>query len=152
MWELQPDTVYRINSAEVTGLIYYRRGRGIGWPLRCICQWRGKSELHRAGCWVTPRRGNSTDSATETYRYATECWQVRVKSGGKSSRPIVVTRRRASPTRSKTKQGLRVLGSSPGWLHEIVSNCGPRWMATLLGGFQGDRTRLTDSPAPRNIP
>jgi len=28
----------------------------------------GKSELHRAGCWVTPRRGDPTESATETYR------------------------------------------------------------------------------------
>ena len=28
----------------------------------------GKSELRRAGCWVTPRRGNPTESATETYR------------------------------------------------------------------------------------
>ena len=25
----------------------------------------GKSGLHRAGCWVTPRGGNPTDSATE---------------------------------------------------------------------------------------
>ncbi len=29
---------------------------------------RGKSELYRAGCWVTPRRGDPTESATETYR------------------------------------------------------------------------------------
>jgi len=28
----------------------------------------GKSELHRVGCWVTPRRGDPTESATETYR------------------------------------------------------------------------------------
>jgi hypothetical protein len=28
----------------------------------------GKSELRRAGCWVTPRRGDPTESATETYR------------------------------------------------------------------------------------
>ena len=28
----------------------------------------GKSELYRTGCWVTPRRGDPTDSATETYR------------------------------------------------------------------------------------
>ena len=27
-----------------------------------------KSRLHRAGCWVTPRRGDPTESATETYR------------------------------------------------------------------------------------
>ncbi len=28
----------------------------------------GKSELHRAGRWVTPRRGDPTESATETHR------------------------------------------------------------------------------------
>ena len=28
----------------------------------------GKSELYQAGYWVTPRRGNPTESATETYR------------------------------------------------------------------------------------
>ena len=38
---------------------------------------RGKSELHRAGCWVTPRRGDPTESATETYRPALS--GVRVK-------------------------------------------------------------------------
>ncbi len=27
---------------------------------------RGKSGLHRAGCWLTARRGNPTESATET--------------------------------------------------------------------------------------
>jgi hypothetical protein len=26
----------------------------------------GKSGLHRAGCWVTPRGGDPTESATET--------------------------------------------------------------------------------------
>jgi len=29
---------------------------------------RGKSELHRAGCWVTPSGGDPKDSATEIYR------------------------------------------------------------------------------------
>ena len=28
----------------------------------------GKSGLHWARCWVTPRRGNPMESATETYR------------------------------------------------------------------------------------
>ena len=28
----------------------------------------GKSELHQAGYWVIPRRGDPTESATETYR------------------------------------------------------------------------------------
>ena len=29
---------------------------------------RGKSELHRAGCWVTPSEGDFKESATEIYR------------------------------------------------------------------------------------
>jgi len=29
---------------------------------------RGKSELLRAGCWVTPSKGDLKDSATERYR------------------------------------------------------------------------------------
>jgi len=29
---------------------------------------RGKSELHRAGCWVTPSEGDLKESATEIYR------------------------------------------------------------------------------------
>ena len=29
---------------------------------------RGKSELHRAGCWVTPSEGNLKESATEKNR------------------------------------------------------------------------------------
>ena len=32
------------------------------------CGGRGKSELHRARRWVTPRRGDPTESGTETYR------------------------------------------------------------------------------------
>ena len=36
----------------------------------CICR-RGKSELHRAGCWVTPSGGDSKESATEIDRQAT---------------------------------------------------------------------------------
>jgi len=38
---------------------------------RCpVIPGRGKSELHRAGCWVTPSGGDSKDSATERYRQA----------------------------------------------------------------------------------
>ena len=29
---------------------------------------RGKSELHRAGCWLTASEGDLKESATETYR------------------------------------------------------------------------------------
>jgi hypothetical protein len=31
---------------------------------------RGKSELHRAGCWLTASGGDPKESATETYRLA----------------------------------------------------------------------------------
>ncbi len=31
---------------------------------------RGKSELHRAGCWLTASGGDPKESATETYRRA----------------------------------------------------------------------------------
>src|SRR5690348_2842051 len=34
---------------------------------------RGKSELHRAGCWLTASGGDPKDSATETYR-PTRAW------------------------------------------------------------------------------
>lgn len=51
------------------------------WEIR-----RGKSELHRAGCWVTPSGGDSKESATERYRRArgNPC-KVRVERWGKSS-------------------------------------------------------------------
>ena len=46
----------------------------------------GKSGLHGTGCWVTPRRGDSTESATETrpLLYHTGI-EVRVKRCGKSA-------------------------------------------------------------------
>ena len=31
---------------------------------------RGKSELHRAGCWGNPSGGDAKESATERYRLA----------------------------------------------------------------------------------
>src|SRR5258707_3413401 len=37
-------------------------------PLSWEARYRGKSELHRAGCWLTASGGDSKDSATETYR------------------------------------------------------------------------------------
>jgi hypothetical protein len=61
--------------------------------------WGGKSELHRTGCWLTARRGNPTESGTETYRFNI----ARVKSGGKSSRLTVVTQQWLNPTWSKAE-------------------------------------------------
>src|SRR5580765_3577537 len=43
---------------------------------------RGKSGLHRAGCWVTPRRREATNRATETSRDArSKDHALRVKRG-----------------------------------------------------------------------
>src|SRR5258708_39517968 len=43
---------------------------------------RGKSGLHRAGCWVTPRRRKATKRATETSRSAgVKTAVLRVKRG-----------------------------------------------------------------------
>ena len=36
-------------------------GEVAGWPRRCVLQRRGKSGLHRAGCWREPGRGDLTD-------------------------------------------------------------------------------------------
>ena len=50
--------------------------------------WRGKSGLHRAGGWVTPRRREATESATETTppMGRSLLWpQARVKRCGKSA-------------------------------------------------------------------
>jgi len=63
-----------------------RRARGDRW------RWRGnvsiaggKSELHRAGCWLTASRGDSQESATESKPPAAR--SVRVKGCGKSAPP-----------------------------------------------------------------
>ncbi len=44
---------------------------------------RGKSELHRAGCWLTASQGDLKDSATEIYRqkFLTEFTFVTGKGG-----------------------------------------------------------------------
>lgn len=66
------------NSSQM--LVYCPLGEEViaGW-LRLV---RGKSGLHRAGRWVTPRRGNPTESATEKIPPALGL--VRVKWWGKS--------------------------------------------------------------------
>ena len=40
---------------------------------RCTARGRGKSGLQRAGCGLTPRRGDTTNRATETSRTAQSC-------------------------------------------------------------------------------
>ena len=61
---------------------------------------RGKSGHHRAGCWVTPRRGNPTEERNrEKTADAATRPQVRVKRCGKSAPavPVTVPARQAPP-------------------------------------------------------
>src|SRR2546430_637685 len=70
---------------------------------------RGKSGLHRAGCWVTPRRREATKRATETSRgTAVKAGVQRVKRGNlHPEQHQIGGRRRGSPSP-------RVDGSSAG--------------------------------------
>src|SRR6266581_4176585 len=70
---------------------------------------RGKSGLHRAGCWVTPRRRKATNRATETSRSAgVKTAVLRVKRGNLHlEQHQIGGRRRGSPSP-------RVDGSSAG--------------------------------------
>src|SRR5216684_8155820 len=70
---------------------------------------RGKYGLHRAGCWVTPRRRKATKRATETSRgAAAKAGVQRVKRGNlHPEQHQIGGRRRGSPSP-------RVDGSSPG--------------------------------------
>src|SRR2546421_8076892 len=88
---------------------------------------RGKSELHRARCWLTASEGDLKESATETYRPATSCMEerprgtsrVRVKWRGKSSPAARRLAGRVNPIWSKTKQGSSMLQGS------ILAGCSP---------------------------
>jgi len=65
---------------------------------------RGKSELHRAGCWVIPSEGDLKESATERYRLTGEISvMVRVERWGKSSPAGWRLPGSVNPTWSKTK-------------------------------------------------
>ncbi|KSV18846.1 hypothetical protein DA01_02250 [Dehalococcoides mccartyi] len=55
-------------------LCYTKLAKQTGWLPAFMAG--GKSELLQTGCWVTPRGGDPTESATETYRL---CKQVRAK-------------------------------------------------------------------------
>ena len=88
---------------------------------------RGRSGLHRAGCWLTASRGDPQESATENRPpMAAPPAQVRVKRCGKSAPAVRATGGSANPTRSKAKRGTglpaRPGGKSPG--RPL------RWMAT----------------------
>lgn len=59
----------RINLGEAAALLRMQvpKGRGVGQMIAGRLRAAGgKSELHRAGCWVTPSGGNPRESATET--------------------------------------------------------------------------------------
>src|SRR5262245_7487133 len=61
-----------------------RSGPGERWPLQERAA-GGKSELHRAGCWLTASRGDPQDSATENRPPPPATAGVRVKRCGKSA-------------------------------------------------------------------
>ena len=59
--------VMEAEAIDCAHIVYYIVDRSSKPGGRSPCA-GGKSELRRAGCWVTPRRGDPTESATETYR------------------------------------------------------------------------------------
>src|SRR6267142_1186217 len=60
---------------------------------------RGKSGLHRAGCWVTPRRREATNRATETSLVGSDVCPTRVKRGNlHPEQHQIGGRRRGSPS------------------------------------------------------
>ena len=97
---------------------------------------RGTSELHRAGCRVTPGRGDPTESATETK--PSFLGRIRVKRCGKSAPASSVTRASGKPHPEQGQIGGHLLprkekersAPSSGRPLEPVGNGGPRWMAT----------------------
>jgi len=108
----------------------------------------GKSELHRARCRVTPGRGDSKESATESKPPRTRpfaasqtsrmcCDEQRGTLGSRQGRTGVVRAHRHFwqqrwPGKPHLEQGqigsrLRAARSmSPGWLLESIGNGGPR--------------------------
>ncbi len=61
----------RFDTVEVNATFYRMPTDKVvaGWAAAVpVRRGRGKSGLHRAGCWLTARRGDPTESATETYR------------------------------------------------------------------------------------
>src|SRR6266513_2798881 len=86
---------------------------------------RGKSGLHRAGCWVTPRRRKATKRATETSR---DGWSIRLRVAGETRQP-------PSGATSNRRTTTWLAESAGRWL-EPRGNPGPRGMTVQ------DRTRL----------
>src|SRR5260221_6820173 len=86
---------------------------------------RGKSGLHRAGCWVTPRRRKATKRATETSR---DGWSIRLRVAGETRQP--------PPGATSNRRTTTWLAESAGRWLEPRGNPGPRGMTVQ------DRTRL----------
>src|SRR5258706_3084762 len=86
---------------------------------------RGKSGLHRAGCWVTPRRRKATKRATETSR---DGWSTRLRVAGETRQP--------PPGATSNRRTTTWLAESAGRWLEPRGNPGPRGMTVH------DRTRL----------
>src|SRR5437879_3393586 len=86
---------------------------------------RGKSGLHRAGCWVTPRRRKATNRATETSR---DGWSIRLRVAGETRQP--------PPGATSNRRTTTWLAESAGRWLEPRGNPGPRGMTVH------DRTRL----------
>src|SRR5205809_4735967 len=86
---------------------------------------RGKSGLHRVGCWVTPRRREATKRATETSR---DGWSIRLRVAGETRQP--------PPGATSNRRTTTWLAESAGRWLERGGNPGPRGMTVH------DRTRL----------
>ena len=101
----------------------------------------GKSGLHRAGRWVTPRRGDPRTAPQKANRPA--ACGVRVKRWGKSPPDAAVTRHaRHTPSGARpNREGGRPGPCLPGRLLEGAGNCAPRGM-TVTRACRVDRTRL----------
>src|SRR5437762_8539647 len=110
---------------------------------------RGKSGLHRAGCWVTPRRRKATNRATETSLVGLDVARERhVKVSfprqgtGRKTRPLLTRSdnkgetRQPPPGATSNRRTTTWLAESAGRWLEPRGNPGPRGMTVH------DRTRL----------
>ena len=81
-------------------------------PTRSV---RGTSGLHRAGCWVTPSRGDPQESATENRPpMADSSAQVRVKRCGKSApAPGATPVARQTPPGARPSRGMGCPPATP---------------------------------------